>query len=163
MKNGYQDLLLDQMIYKVKDITGFEYLLVSSRKPCLGTTSHATPGSNTHPGAGSAQCLEISLKTQCTEPEQRLSSLSTPQLWPTAVGAPGHTDSTHIKHPASCSMQCPSQVRLSPAYRRARESTLTRAPLDRGCESQRASVPSWGAYCEVRSARLHRGWSLGSA
>lgn len=84
------------MTYKVKDVTGFEYLLVSCRKPCLGTTSPATPGSNTHPGAGSAQCLEISLGSQFTEPGQRLSALSTPRLWP--------TDSTHIRHLASRSI-----------------------------------------------------------
>lgn len=84
------------MTYKVKDVTGFEYLLVSCRKPCLGTTSPATPGSNIHPGAGSAQCLEISLGSQCTEPGQRLSALSTPRLWP--------SDSTHIRHLASRSI-----------------------------------------------------------
>lgn len=145
------------MTYKVKDVTGFEYLLVSCRKPCLGMTSPATPGSNTHPGAGSAQCLEISLGSQCTEPGQRLSALSTPRLWP--------TDSIYIRHPASCSINALRKSTYSQPTGEHESQHSREHPSTAGMRArEQASRPGEHTVgCTLGSARRSRQHQLSSA
>lgn len=145
------------MTYKVKDVTGFEYLLVSCRKPCLGMTSPATPGSNTHPGAGSAQCLEISLGSQCTEPGQRLSALSTPRLWP--------TDSIYIRHPASCSINALRKSTYSQPTGEHESQHSREHPSTAGMRArEQASRPGEHTVgCALESARRSRQHQLSSA
>lgn len=145
------------MTYKVKDVTGFEYLLVSCRKPCLGMTSPATPGSNTHPGAGSAQCLEISLGSQCTEPGQKLSALSTPRLWP--------TDSIHIRHLASRSINALRKSTYPQPTGEHESQHSQEHPSTAGLRArEQASRPGKHTVgCALESARRSRQHQLSSA
>lgn len=135
MKNGDQGLLLDQMISKVNEVVGAEYLLASPQKPCLEATSKATPESNVHVGAVFAPLLEINLDLGGQNQSR-------------ASGHPQGTSDSHCSHrghpqkswqhspppfPASTCLTRP----LSPyqaAYRRTGEQPSTKGVSVRTCE-----------------------------